>query len=239
MNKEIFISELKKIGVNLTEDQIKQLEIYVYELIKYNEHTNLTAIKEKNEIYLKHFYDSLTLSLTTDFTKIDTLLDIGTGAGFPGLVLKIAYPNLHITLLDSNNKKTKFLEYMKDVLKLENVEIINDRCEKFIENRREYYDIVTARAVKNLPVLSELCIPFVKINGYFLAMKGSNTEEIEESKEGIKILNANIEKIYEIVLPIEESTRNLLKIKKINKTDTKYPRPYEKILKKPLKKNLK
>lgn len=239
MNKEIFISELKKIGVNLTEEQIKQFVIYSNELIKYNEHTNLTAIKEENEIYLKHFYDSLTLTITTDFSKVKTLLDIGTGAGFPGLVLKIAYPNLNVTLLDSNNKKTKFLEYMKDILKLENVEIINDRSEKFIENKREFYDIVTARAVKNLPVLSELCIPFVKIGGYFLAMKGSNTEEIEESREGIKILNGSIEKIYEISLPIEESIRNLLKIKKVSSTDTKYPRPYEKILKKPLKKNLK
>lgn len=239
MNKEIFISELKKIGVNISEDQIKQFEIYSEELIKYNEHTNLTAIKEVNEIYLKHFYDSLTLSRTTDFSKIKTLLDIGTGAGFPGLVLKIAYPNLHVTLLDSNNKKTKFLEYMVDLLKLENVKIINERCEKFIENKREYYDIVTARAVKNLPVLSELCIPFVKIGGYFLAMKGSNIEEMEESREGIKILNGSIEKIYEIKLPIEDSTRNLLKIKKESRTDIKYPRPYEKILKKPLKKNLK
>ena len=239
MNKEIFIDELKKIGVKLTGEQINQLEIYSNELIKYNEHTNLTAIKEKNEIYLKHFYDSLSLAITTDFSKINTLLDIGTGAGFPGLVLKIAYPNLHVTLLDSNNKKTKFLEYMKDILKLENVEIINNRCEKFIETKREYYDIVTARAVKNLPVLSELCIPFVKVNGYFLAMKGSNKEEIEESKEGINLLNASIEKIYEITLPIEESNRNILKIKKVSRTDTKYPRPYEKIIKKPLKNNLK
>lgn len=239
MNKEMFIGELKKIGVVLTEEQLKQLDIYAKELIKYNEHTNLTAIKEEKEIYLKHFYDSLTLRITTDFSKINTLLDIGTGAGFPGLVLKIVYPNLHVTLLDSNNKKTKFLEYMVDLLKLENVEIINDRCEKFIENKREYYDIVTARAVKNLPVLSELCIPFVKIGGYFLAMKGSNTEEIEESKEGINMLNGSIEKIYEITLPIEESTRNLLKIKKVNRTNAIYPRPYEKILKKPLKKNLK
>lgn len=239
MNKEIFICELNKIGVNLSEEQIKQFELYSKELIKYNEHTNLTAINEEKEIYLKHFYDSLTLAITTDFSKLNTLLDIGSGAGFPGMVLKIAYPNLHVTLLDSNNKKTKFLEYMKDILALDNIEIINERAEKFIENKREYYDIVTARAVKNLPVLSELCIPFVKVNGYFLAMKGSNNEEIEESIEGIKILNGNIEKKYEITLPIEESARNLLKIKKIEPTNNIYPRAYEKILKKPLKKNIK
>ena len=235
MNKEKFINELSLLGIKLTNKQLEQLEIYCEELIKYNEHTNLTAIKEKNEIYLKHFYDSLTLSLLTDFNKINNLLDIGTGAGFPGLVLKIAFPNLKVTLLDSNNKKIKFLEYIIDILNLSDIEIINDRSEKFIENRREYYDIVTARAVKNLPVLNELCIPFVKVGGYFLAMKGSNTEEIEFSKNGIKTLNASIEEIKKIKLPIEESIRTMLKIKKEGCTNKLYPRSYEKIIKKPLK----
>lgn len=235
MNKEEFIKELNKIDVNLSETQLEQLEIYCNDLIKYNEHTNLTAIKEKEEIYLKHFYDSLTLALTTDFNKVNNLLDIGTGAGFPGLVLKIAFPNLKVTLLDSNNKKTKFLEYITDTLKLTDVEIINDRSEKYIENKRENYDIVTARAVKNLPVLNELCIPFVKVGGYFLAMKGQNSEEIELSKDGIRILNATIENITEIKLPKEESERKILKIKKQGNTNIKYPRSYEKILKKPLK----
>lgn len=235
MKKDKFINELNKIGINLKDDQIKQLEIYCEELIKYNEHTNLTAIKEQEEIYLKHFYDSLTLTLTTNFMEVNNLLDIGTGAGFPGLVLKIAFPNLKVTLLDSNNKKTKFLEYMVETLNLTDVEIINDRSEKYINGKREFYDIVTARAVKNLAVLNELCIPFVSIGGYFLAMKGQNNEEIEESKLGIKILNASIEEIKEIKLPIEESTRTILKIKKIGKTNSAYPRSYEKILKKPLK----
>lgn len=235
MNKEEFIKELNKLGLTLTEKQTKQLEIYSRELIKYNEHTNLTAIKEEKDIYLKHFFDSLTLTITTDFNKVNNLLDIGTGAGFPGLVLKIAFPNLKVTLLDSNNKKTKFLEYMVELLKLENVEIINDRCEKVIQNYREYYDIVTARAVKNLPVLNELCIPFVKVDGYFLAMKGQNNDEIEESKLGIVTLNATIENVTEIILPKEESHRTILKIKKQGPTNNLYPRSYEKILKKPLK----
>ena len=235
MNKEKFVEELKKIGLTLSDKQLNDLSIYSEELIKYNEHTNLTAIKEEPEIYLKHFYDSLTLVLVTDFNKISNLLDIGSGAGFPGLVLKIAFPNLKVTLLDSNNKKTKFLEYMVKLLKLENVEIITERCEKFIENRRESYNIVTARAVKNLPVLNELCIPFVKVGGYFLAMKGSNKEEIAESQTGIKTLNAELEEIKEIILPIEESERTILKIKKQAITNPIYPRSYEKILKKPLK----
>ena len=239
MNKEEFIIELTKIGIKLSEKQLEQLEIYCNELIKYNEHTNLTAIKEKKDIYLKHFYDSLTLAITIDFNKINNLLDIGTGAGFPGLVIKIAFPNLKVTLLDSNNKKTKFLEYIVNLLKLDNVQIINDRCEKYIKNRREYYDIVTARAVKNLPVLNELCIPFVKIDGYFLAMKGHSSEEIEESKKGIETLNATLEEIKHIKLPMEESERTILKIKKQGNTNLMYPRSYEKILKKPLKNNLK
>lgn len=239
MNKEEFINELKKIGVNLTKKQINELEIYSNELIKYNNHTNLTAIKNKEDIYLKHFYDSLTLVLTTNFNEINNLLDIGTGAGFPGLVLKIAFPHIQVTLLDSNNKKTKFLEYMKDILKLENVEIINDRSEKYIENYRESFDVVTARAVKNLPVLSELCIPFTKVGGYFLAMKGHNQDEITESIKGIEILNAKIEEIKEIKLPYENSDRTILKIKKIGKTNPMYPRSYEKIIKKPLKNNVK
>lgn len=236
MNKEEFVQEIKNLGVTLSDNQIKSLETYTFELIKYNEHTNLTAIKEENDIYLKHFYDSLTLVKTINFNEVENLLDIGTGAGFPGLVLKIAFPHLKITLLDSNNKKTKFLEHMKDILKLNDVTIINDRSEKYIENKREYYDIVTARAVKNLPVLNELCIPFVKVGGYFLAMKGQNNEEIEESKYGINILNATIEEIKEIKLPYENSNRTIVKIKKQGLTKNIYPRSYEKIIKKPLKK---
>ena len=236
MNKEEFVQEIKNLGVTLSDNQIKSLENYTFELIKYNEHTNLTAIKEENDIYLKHFYDSLTLVKTINFNEVENLLDIGTGAGFPGLVLKIAFPHLKVTLLDSNNKKTKFLEHMKDILKLNDVTIINDRSEKYIENKREYYDIVTARAVKNLPVLNELCIPFVKVGGYFLAMKGQNNEEIEESKYGINILNATIEEIKEIKLPYENSNRTIVKIKKQGLTKNIYPRSYEKIIKKPLKK---
>lgn len=235
MTKEEFLKELNKLNIILSEKQIEQFEIYCDELIKYNEHTNLTAIKEKNAIYLKHFYDSITICLTTDFNRVETLLDIGTGAGFPGLVLKIVYPNLKVTLLDSNNKKTKFLQYMVDILKLTDVEIVNERSEKYIENKREFYDIVTARAVKNLPVLNELCIPFVKVGGYFLAMKGKNSEEIEESAKGIEILNATIEKILKIKLPKEKSERTIIKIKKQGKTNPLYPRIYEHILKKPLK----
>jgi len=236
MNKEEFVQEIKNLGVTLSDNQIKSLETYTFELIKYNEHTNLTAIKEENDIYLKHFYDSLTLVKTINFNEVENLLDIGTGAGFPGLVLKIAFPHLKVTLLDSNNKKTKFLEHMKDILKLNDVTIINDRSEKYIENKREYYDIVTARAVKNLPVLNELCIPFVKVDGYFLAMKGQNNEEIEESKYGIDILNATIEEITEIKLPYENSNRTIVKIKKQGLTNPKFPRSYEKIIKNPLKK---
>ncbi len=239
MNKEEFVNELKKININLSNEQINMFEIYCNELIEYNKHTNLTAITDKKDIYLKHFYDSLTLVFALDFTKINTLIDIGTGAGFPGLVLKILFPHLELTLLDSNNKKTKFLELLVKKLNLNNITIINDRSENYIKNKREKFDVVTARAVKNLPVLSELCIPYLKINGYFLAMKGSNEEEIKEGQETIELLNCNIDKIINLSLPKENSQRTLLRIKKIKSTPSIYPRSYEKILKKPLKKNKK
>ena len=235
MTKEEFIKELQKLNIELSSTQLEKLNIYCQELLSYNEHTNLTAINTEEEVYLKHFYDSLTLTICHDFSEVQSVIDIGTGAGFPGLVLKIVYPNINLTLLDSNNKKTKFLEYLTKKLEID-VEIINDRSEHFIENRREYYDIVTARAVKNLPVLTELCLPFVKINGYFLAMKGDSREELEESKDAIQILGGSLEEVKKISLPIEHSTRTIIKIKKIEKTNNQYPRTYEKIIKKPLKK---
>lgn len=238
MTKEEFIKELQKLNIELSSTQLEKLNIYCQELLSYNEHTNLTAIKKEEEIYLKHFYDSLTLTICHDFQGVQSVIDIGTGAGFPGLVLKIVYPNINLTLLDSNNKKTKFLEYLTKKLQID-VEIINDRSEYFIKKRREYYDIVTARAVKNLPVLTELCLPFVKINGYFLAMKGNLKEELEESKDAIQILGGSLEEVKKLSLPIEHSTRTIIKIKKIEKTNNQYPRSYEKIIKKPLKKNKK
>lgn len=233
MNKEELINELQKINISITTKQINQLEKYAILLQEYNKHTNITAITEINSIYLKHFYDSLTISKIIDLKKYKTLLDIGSGGGFPGIVLKIIYPNLQITLLDSNNKKSKFQKYIIEKLNLENINVINERAELYIKISQKY-DIVTARAVSNLNILSELSLPFVNHEGYFIAMKGEINNELETSKNAIKILGGNIEEIINFKLPKENSIRTLIKIKKIKPTPQEYPRTYDKITKKPL-----
>jgi len=234
MKNNEFYNELEKIKIKLTELQKEQLETYYKYLIEYNSHTNVTAITEKEDVYLKHFYDSLTLSTTTDFNNIGNMLDIGCGAGFPGLVIKIVFPHIKLTLLDSNNKKTTFCKNLVKKLNLDNVEIINERAEEYIKNKREFYDIVTARAVKNLPVLNELAIPYVKINGSFIAMKSNIDNEFKESLKGIDILGGKYLETINLELPKNSGIRNFIIIKKINETNLKYPRQYNKIIKKPL-----
>ena len=239
MNKEQFLEELNKIGITLTEEQINNLNIYCEFLKEYNSHTNLTSITEDEQIFLKHFYDSLTFVKALDLKEYNNLLDIGTGAGFPGMVLKIVFPNLNVTLLDSNNKKITFLRELAEKIHVNNINFYQGRAEDYIKEKREQFDIVTARAVSNLPVLSELCLPLVKKNGYFIAMKGSNKEEIKEAEFAIKTLGGTIEQIINFTLPIENSERNIIKIKKDKNTPLEYPRKYEKIIKKPLKTNVK
>ena len=234
MNELEFYKELEKININLNDIQKEQLNIYYEYLVEYNSHTNVTSITNKEDVYLKHFYDSITLSLGTNFNKINTMLDIGCGAGFPGLVLKIVFPHLNLTLLDSNNKKTTFCNNLTDKLKLENVNIINNRAEEYIKEKREYYDIVTARAVKDLSILNELAIPYVKVNGLFIAMKSDVEEELNNSIKGIEILGAKHIETKTINLPNNSGIRNFVIIKKIKQTNQKYPRSYNQILKKPL-----
>ncbi len=234
MNELEFYKELEKLNINLNEIQKEQLNKYYEYLIEYNSHTNVTSITDKESVYLKHFYDSILLSQALDFNNIESMLDIGCGAGFPGLVLKIVYPHIKLTLLDSNNKKTTFCKNLINIINVENVEVINNRAEEFISERREYYDLVTARAVKNLPVLVELSIPFVKINGQFIAMKADYEEELNNSLKGINILGGEYLTTKNINLPNNEGIRNFIIIKKIEKTHKKYPRQYNQILKKPL-----
>lgn len=224
MNLERFIEETKKLGIYITENQLNQLEKFYELLISWNEKINLTRIIEKEDVYLKHFYDSLTLIKTIDLKKNLSLCDVGTGAGFPGIVLKIVFPNLKITLIDSLQKRINYLNEIIKELNLHNIEAIHTRAEDYARSNREKYDIVTARAVANLKVISELCIPMVKENGYFIAMKANATEEIKESENIIKELGASSEDIIEFILPIENSNRTLIKIKKIRKTNSKYPR---------------
>lgn len=231
MNLEQFIEETKKLGISLTEEKLEKLEKFYELLILWNEKINLTRITEKEDVYLKHFYDSLTLVKGIDLNKSLTLCDVGSGAGFPGIVLKIVFPNLKITLLDSLQKRVNYLNEIIKELDLSNIEAIHDRAEDYAKDHREEYDIVTARAVAKLKVLSELCIPMVKVNGNFIAMKANIEEELEEGKTILKDLNSKIEKIETFYLPIEESLRNIILIKKIQKTNLLYPRRMDKIKK--------
>lgn len=234
MNEIEFYDELKKIGINLSENQKEQFKKYYTYLIEYNSHTNLTSITNKEDVYLKHFYDSILLSKAVKLENIETLLDIGSGAGFPGIVIKIIYPHIKLTLLDSNNKKTTFCKEVVSLLNLNDVLIVNDRAEKYITKKREYYDLVTARAVKQLPILSELAIPYVKVNGLFIAMKSNIDNELEESLNGIKKLNAEYIETKKFDLPKNAGLRTFIIIKKIKPSNTIYPREYNKIIKKHL-----
>lgn len=224
MNIEVFLNELKKIGIEIDDYKLSQLEKFYQLLISWNEKINLTRIVEQEEVYLKHFYDSLTLYKEIDLTKVDTLCDVGSGAGFPGIVLKIVFPNLKITLIDSLQKRVNYLNEIIKEIGLSEIEAIHARAEEHARKNREKYHIVTARAVANLTLLSELCIPLVKENGYFLAMKANAEEEIEDARILIKDLGGKIENINSFKLPVENSVRTIIKIKKIEKTNSKYPR---------------
>lgn len=233
MNINEFLIELQKLNIEPTKEQLSNLEKYKNLLIEYNQKFNLTAITKENDIYLKHFYDSLTLTKTLDLNKELNLLDIGTGAGFPGLVLKIFFPKLNITLLDSNNKKITFLNTVIKELNLNNIICINKRAEE-LQNLRETFDVVTSRAVAHLRILSELAIPLLKVNGLFIPLKGDVTLELAESKSTITTLNSELISTFNFKLPIENSTRTILIIKKNKATPSVYPRPYDKIKKKSL-----
>ncbi len=233
MKNNEFIEKVKELGLEVTNEKLEKLEIYANFLREYNEHTNLTAITNIEDIYLKHFYDSLTLTKVIDLNECENLLDFGTGAGFPGMVIKIFFPSLKVTLLDSNNKKIKFLTELKNKIHVDNLELINTRVEFLRKERLNYYDVVTARAVTNMPVLTELAMPLVKENKYFIAMKGSNTEEIKTSKNAISKMHGEIEETNTFLLSQETGMRNIIKVKKLKETTINELRPYEKIIKKP------
>ena len=224
MNIELFIEEINKLGIDITDNQLEKLNEYYEMLIEWNNKINLTRIIEKDEVYLKHFYDSLTLKKVIDLKKDYNICDIGTGAGFPGIVLKIIFPNLKITLVDSLNKRINFLNEVIKELKLTDIETVHARAEDYAKENREKFDIVTSRAVANLKVLSELCIPLVKVDGYFIPMKANIEEELKQGQSMIKELGGEIEKIETFYLPIENSIRNIIVIKKKEKTNERYPR---------------
>lgn len=234
MNQSEFIKELEKLSISVTKTQIEQLDKYQELLVEWNEFMNLTGITEKSAVYLKHFYDSLTIVKTVDLNKITNLCDIGTGAGFPGMVLKILYPHLKVTLVDSLNKRINFLNKVIEELNLDNIDTIHARAEEYGKENNEKYDVVTARAVAPLNILLEYSVPIVKINGNFIAMKANIESELELCKNAIIKLDCEIEEVIKFNLPIENSNRTLIKFKKTNKTNKIYPRKYSEIKKRPL-----
>lgn len=231
MNKEEFIKSLKEINIEITETQLNQLEEYYNLLVTENKKYNLTAITEKEQVYLKHFYDSITLAKIIEL-KEQSLCDIGTGAGFPGLVLKIMFPNLKVTLIESNGKKCNFLNIVKEKLNLNNLTIINERAEIYSISNREIFDIVTSRAVAPLKHLLEYSVPTVKVNGHYVAMKSNIENETQNIDNYYNKLNISLEDKIIFNLPKENSLRTIILYKKTKETNKTYPRKYTEIKKK-------
>lgn len=234
MNEKEFIEQLKLINIFVDDKQLYKLSQYYELLIEWNQKFNLTAITDKEQVYLKHFYDSATINKIIDLKAEKNLCDAGSGAGFPGIVLKILFPNLEVVLIDSHNKRINFLNFVIEKLKLEKIIAIQSRVEDYALESREQYDVVTARAVAPLNILLECCFPLIKVNKFFIAMKGNISQEINNSENALKCLDAEIVAIEEFLLPVEESHRTLLKIKKNKKTNNIYPRKYCDIKKRPL-----
>ncbi len=235
INKALLKEEAGKIGVLLDETALDRLDLYAEMLVETNKSLNLTAITEPDEILYKHFIDSLSLLTCLEFKKNSEVIDVGTGAGFPGVVLLIARPDLRMTLLDGTNKRLVFIGNVLDALGL-NANIVHMRAELAGKdtNFRERFDVVTARAVANLNTLSEICLPFVKLGGYFAPMKSAKTdEEVTNASGAIKLLGGEIEEIKEINIE-NYGERYVVLTKKISQTPPKYPRASAQISKKPL-----
>ena len=222
-----FEKDLSEIGVTLTEQQINQFLRYYELLVEWNEKMNLTAITTYDEVMKKHFVDSLSLIKTYDISKQVKVIDVGTGAGFPGLALKIAYPALQVTLLDSLNKRINFLNEVIAQLGLTGVETVHGRAEDFAKPNmlREKFDLCVSRAVANMSTLSEYCLPFVKVGGEFISYKSEKIdEEMSKAKNAISILGGKLQRNEEFYLPDSDIYRNLAVIKKTKETPKKYPR---------------
>lgn len=229
---ELCCSEFSSFGIELNEDNYRKLDVYAEFLVKYNENVNLTAITEPHEVLRKHFIDSVLLSKYVDISENSSLIDVGTGAGFPSVPLKIFRPDIKLTLLDSLNKRIDFLKKLCDKLEIE-AEFIHDRAENIskLPEYREKFDYSCARAVANMSLLSELCIPFVKFGGSFIAMKGPS-EDIYLGKNAVELLGGIIENTVDYDL-FDES-RRIVEVKKISQTPPKYPRNSSQIKKKSL-----
>lgn len=232
-----FAEWLKPHGLEVTEQQFKQFDQYVDILADWNERMNLTGITERGAVYEKHFYDSLTLSFYVDMGGVRSMADIGSGAGFPGIPLKIMFPQLELTIVDSLNKRIQFLQHLVQELGLESVTCLHARAEEAARKpeHRDHYDLVTARAVARLNVLNEFCLPFVRKDGWFAAMKGANpSDEIKEAAKSMQVLQASLQEEHELKLPIELSERHIVIVKKKGPTPKAYPRKAGTPLKSPI-----
>ncbi|MFD1928371.1 16S rRNA (guanine(527)-N(7))-methyltransferase RsmG [Sporosarcina siberiensis] len=227
MNEEQFFEALKEKGIELDSNQKIQFHSYYELLVEWNEKMNLTAITDKPSVYLKHFYDSITAGFFINLNERKTICDVGAGAGFPSIPLKICFPNLEVTIVDSLNKRISFLENLADQLKLENVHFVHARAEDFGQNPvyREKFDIVTARAVARLSVLAELCVPLVKNGGMFVSMKGAAAEdELVDAEKSLSILGVTLKEEHSFKLPEENSDRHIFIFNKTKSSPKKYPR---------------
>ena len=235
-NKELLKDTAEKMGVVLTEDMLEKFMVYKDMLLEWNEKINLTAITDEKEIMIKHFADCVSIGKHVKFKDGEKVIDVGTGAGFPGVPVKIAFPNIKITLLDSLNKRINFLNELSSSLGLKDVECVHSRAEDGGQNLlyREQFDCCISRAVANLAVLSEYCLPFVKVGGVFAALKGPDgPAEVEAAKKAISLLGGKVEAVKSFTLPGQQA-RTVAVIRKVQPTPAKYPRHGGKIAKQPL-----
>ena len=236
-NNQLLINGLCELGIQVSDNMIDQFSKYYEMLIEWNQKINLTAITEEVEVIQKHFLDSVLSIKEFDFSRVDQMIDVGTGAGFPAIPLKIIHPQLKIVLLDSLNKRIQFLNTVADHLELKAIECIHSRAEDLAKQKdyRGAFDVCVSRAVSNLSTLSEYCLPFVKNEGCFIAYKSENSgEEIELAKKAISVLGGNIQSIQNYKIPTTNITRTIVKIQKVKETPNAYPRKAGKPLKKPL-----
>ena len=239
MNPEIFAEELANYGFKLSSKQKEQFATYYNKLIEFNKKVNLTRITDKNKVYLKHFFDSITplLEFSDLFKGEKSLCDVGAGAGFPSLPIKILCPDLSITIVDSLGKRLKFLDELINDLSLDKVTLVHSRAEDAGQNKnlREKFDLVTGRAVARMSVLSEYCLPLAKVDGYLVALKGPKAQdELAEAKNAIEVLGGSVKEVKELTLPDTDDERTLIVVKKVKATPKKYPRQAGTPNKKPL-----
>lgn len=236
-NRMLLETGAKELGIELSSGQIDQYYRYYELLVEWNEKMNLTGITEEREVMVKHFLDSLGAVVEGFQGDVVKVIDVGTGAGFPGYPIKIALPSIHLTALDALNKRINFLDTVSEELGLEDVECIHSRAEDGAkdEELREQFDFCVSRAVADLTVLAEYCLPFVKVGGQFISLKGpSISQEIEKAKAGIEILGGEIVEVRDVKIPYSDLAHNLVIINKVKTTPLKYPRKPSKIKKRPL-----